>query len=90
MFFIRKFAYSNSRVVSLRVHMFSSRNKRLFLVTLRQINYSFSCLQCPSMYAEVDEKTGETIQISKPIPLPALNVSHQITPYGQCMLKCVQ
>lgn len=27
------------------------------------------------MYAEVDEKTGDTIQITKPIPLPALNVS---------------
>lgn len=40
-----------------------------------QINYSFSCLQCPNMYAEVDEKTGDTIQITKPIPLPALNVS---------------
>ena len=26
------------------------------------------------MYAQVDEKTGETIQITKPIPLPALNV----------------
>lgn len=26
------------------------------------------------MYADVDEKTGETLQITKPIPLPALNV----------------
>lgn len=26
------------------------------------------------MYAQMDEKTGETIQIFEPIPLPALNV----------------
>nr|CAD7261854.1 unnamed protein product [Timema shepardi] len=39
------------------------------------IKYSFTCLQSPSMYAQMDEKTGEAIVISKPIPLPALNVS---------------
>lgn len=33
-----------------------------------------ACLQCPTMYAQMDEKTGEAVQISKPIPLPALNV----------------
>nr|CAD7395370.1 unnamed protein product [Timema cristinae] len=37
------------------------------------IKYSFTCLQSPSMYAQMDEKTGEAIVISKPIPLPALN-----------------
>ncbi|XP_031632673.1 transient receptor potential cation channel subfamily A member 1 isoform X3 [Contarinia nasturtii] len=37
------------------------------------IKYSLSCLQCPTMYAQMDEKTGEAVQISKPIPLPALN-----------------
>lgn len=41
-----------------------------------QIKYSLSCLQCPTMYAQMDEKTGEAVQISKPIPLPALNVRH--------------
>ncbi|GAB0086812.1 transient receptor potential cation channel subfamily A member 1 [Sergentomyia squamirostris] len=42
------------------------------------IKYSFSTLQCPMMYAQMDEKTGNAVQISKPIPLPALNamVSH--------------
>lgn len=39
-----------------------------------QIKYSMACLQCPTMYAQMDEKTGEAVQISKPIPLPALNV----------------
>lgn len=39
-----------------------------------QIKYSFSCLQCPSIYAQVDERTGEAVAISEPIPLPALNV----------------
>lgn len=33
-----------------------------------------ACLQCPTMYAQMDGKTGEAVQISKPIPLPALNV----------------
>ncbi|KAL0280245.1 UNVERIFIED_CONTAM: hypothetical protein PYX00_001595 [Menopon gallinae] len=37
------------------------------------IKYHFSCLQCPKLYAQVDEKTGETLAISNPIPLPALN-----------------
>ncbi|EDS35492.1 conserved hypothetical protein [Culex quinquefasciatus] len=37
------------------------------------IKYSFSCLQCPTMYAQMDSRTGEAVQISKPIPLPALN-----------------
>lgn len=40
-----------------------------------------SCLQCPTMYAEMDEKTGEAVQISKPIPLPALNVSRRMHTY---------
>lgn len=39
-----------------------------------QIKYSLSCLQCPTLYAQMDEKSGEAVQISKPIPLPALNV----------------
>lgn len=39
-----------------------------------QIKYSMACLQCPTIYAQMDEKTGEAVQISKPIPLPALNV----------------
>jgi len=26
------------------------------------------------MYAQMDEKTGEAVEITKPIPLPALNV----------------
>uniref|UniRef100_A0A182VA82 Uncharacterized protein n=1 Tax=Anopheles merus TaxID=30066 RepID=A0A182VA82_ANOME len=39
------------------------------------IRYSFSCLQCPALYAQMDARTGEAVQISKPIPLPALNVS---------------
>ncbi|KAK6626900.1 Transient receptor putative cation channel subfamily A member 1 [Polyplax serrata] len=38
-----------------------------------QVKYHFSCLQCPKIYAQVDEKTGETLTISNPIPLPALN-----------------
>nr|XP_029722327.1 transient receptor potential cation channel subfamily A member 1-like isoform X1 [Aedes albopictus] len=37
------------------------------------IKYCFSCLQCPTMYAQMDSRTGEAVQISKPIPLPALN-----------------
>ncbi|XP_065074384.1 transient receptor potential cation channel subfamily A member 1 isoform X2 [Ochlerotatus camptorhynchus] len=37
------------------------------------ITYCFSCLQCPTMYAQMDSRTGEAVQISKPIPLPALN-----------------
>ncbi|XP_055707282.1 transient receptor potential cation channel subfamily A member 1 isoform X3 [Phlebotomus papatasi] len=42
------------------------------------IKYCFKTLQCPMMYAQMDEKTGNAVQISKPIPLPALNamVSH--------------
>ncbi|XP_071050717.1 transient receptor potential cation channel subfamily A member 1 isoform X2 [Onthophagus taurus] len=42
------------------------------------IKYSFSCLQCPQFYADMDGKTGEALNISTPIPLPALNamVSH--------------
>ncbi|EEB19608.1 conserved hypothetical protein [Pediculus humanus corporis] len=42
------------------------------------VKYHFSCLQCPTIYAQVDEKTGETLTITNPIPLPALNamVSH--------------
>lgn len=43
-----------------------------------QIKYSLSCLQCPQMYAQMDEKTGEAIQISNPIPLPALNVRNAL------------
>ncbi|KAF5301244.1 hypothetical protein FQR65_LT00944 [Abscondita terminalis] len=37
------------------------------------IKYSFSCLECPEFYANMDGKTGEALSISKPIPLPALN-----------------
>ena len=40
-----------------------------------QVKYHFSCLQCPTIYAQVDEKTGETLTITNPIPLPALNVN---------------
>ena len=40
-----------------------------------QIKYSFSCLQCLQFYADMDQKTGDALNISKPIPLPALNVS---------------
>ncbi|XP_046808710.1 transient receptor potential cation channel subfamily A member 1 isoform X1 [Lucilia cuprina] len=37
------------------------------------IHYSFSFLQCPFMFAKLDEKTGEPIQQQHNIPLPALN-----------------
>ncbi|XP_017862100.1 PREDICTED: transient receptor potential cation channel subfamily A member 1 isoform X4 [Drosophila arizonae] len=37
------------------------------------IKYSFAFLQCPYMFAKIDEKTGEPIMTSNPIPLPALN-----------------
>ncbi|KAH8306988.1 hypothetical protein KR044_002213 [Drosophila immigrans] len=37
------------------------------------IRYSFAFLQCPFMFAKIDEKTGEPIMTSNPIPLPALN-----------------
>nr|WMY99264.1 transient receptor potential A1 [Bemisia tabaci] len=37
------------------------------------IKYNFSCLESSRMYAQVDQKTGEALTISKPIPLPALN-----------------
>ncbi|XP_041448534.1 transient receptor potential cation channel subfamily A member 1 isoform X2 [Drosophila obscura] len=37
------------------------------------IKYSFAFLQCPFMYAKIDEKTGEPIMTTNPIPLPALN-----------------
>ncbi|XP_018323110.1 transient receptor potential cation channel subfamily A member 1 [Agrilus planipennis] len=42
------------------------------------ITYSFSCFECPQFYADMDGKTGEAVNISQPIPLPALNamVSH--------------
>lgn len=36
------------------------------------------------MYADVDEKTGETLQITKPIPLPALNVRHSHFSWIDC------
>ncbi|XP_055299666.1 transient receptor potential cation channel subfamily A member 1 isoform X2 [Sitodiplosis mosellana] len=45
------------------------------------IKYSLSCLQCPTMYAQMDEKTGEALQISKPIPLPALNIKYNFHSY---------
>ncbi|CAD7082067.1 unnamed protein product [Hermetia illucens] len=45
------------------------------------IKYSFSCLQCPSIYAQVDERTGEAVAISEPIPLPALNIKYSFWPY---------
>ncbi|XP_041563932.1 transient receptor potential cation channel subfamily A member 1 isoform X3 [Drosophila elegans] len=37
------------------------------------IKYSFAFLQCPYMFAKIDEKTGESITTASPIPLPALN-----------------
>ncbi|XP_065161233.1 transient receptor potential cation channel subfamily A member 1 isoform X2 [Atheta coriaria] len=37
------------------------------------IKYSFSCLQCPQFYAEMDGKPGSAFNVAKPIPLPALN-----------------
>ncbi|XP_045463564.1 transient receptor potential cation channel subfamily A member 1 isoform X3 [Harmonia axyridis] len=42
------------------------------------IKYNFQCLQCPEFYADMDGKTGEALNIYRPIPLPALNamVSH--------------
>ena len=30
------------------------------------------------MYAQMDEKTGDALNISEPIPLPALNVSRLV------------
>ncbi|XP_068082099.1 transient receptor potential cation channel subfamily A member 1 [Anabrus simplex] len=45
------------------------------------IKYSFTCLQCPSMYAQMDQRTGELLLISKPIPLPALNISYNFCNY---------
>lgn len=52
---------------------------------LTQINYSFSCLQCPTIYAQMDEKTGDAKEITKAIPLPALNVREQDT--KQCLIN---
>ncbi|XP_067644879.1 transient receptor potential cation channel subfamily A member 1 [Eurosta solidaginis] len=37
------------------------------------IKYSFSYLQCPFMFAKMDEKTGESIMQTNPTQLPALN-----------------
>ncbi|XP_030385456.1 transient receptor potential cation channel subfamily A member 1 isoform X3 [Scaptodrosophila lebanonensis] len=37
------------------------------------IKYSFAFLQCPFMFAKLDDKTGEPIMTSNPTPLPALN-----------------
>ncbi|XP_053675930.1 transient receptor potential cation channel subfamily A member 1 [Anopheles nili] len=45
------------------------------------IRYSFSCLQCPALYAQMDARTGEAVQISKPIPLPALNIKYSFSAY---------
>ncbi|XP_052892549.1 transient receptor potential cation channel subfamily A member 1 [Anopheles moucheti] len=45
------------------------------------IRYSFSCLQCPALYAQMDARTGEAVQISKPIPLPALNIKYSFHAY---------
>ncbi|XP_075228695.1 transient receptor potential cation channel A1 [Lycorma delicatula] len=47
------------------------------------IKYNFSCLQCPRMYAQMDQKTGEALTIQKPIPLPALNIKYNFQ-YYQC------
>lgn len=49
-----------------------------------QINYSFSCLQCPTIYAQMDEKTGDAMEITEAIPLPALNVRICDTEYRYC------
>jgi hypothetical protein len=35
------------------------------------------------MYAQMDQRTGEALLISKPIPLPALNVSEVINVTAQ-------
>lgn len=32
-------------------------------------------MQCVILYAQMDEKTGDAMEITKAIPLPALNVS---------------
>ncbi|XP_049946410.1 transient receptor potential cation channel subfamily A member 1 [Schistocerca serialis cubense] len=45
------------------------------------IKYNFSCLKCPSVYAQVDEKTGDALLISKPIPLSALNIKYNFEYY---------
>ncbi|KAG8311698.1 Transient receptor putative cation channel sub A member 1 [Homalodisca vitripennis] len=45
------------------------------------IKYSFSCLQCPRLYAQMDQKTGEALTISKAIPLPALNIKYSFDYY---------
>ncbi|XP_062137256.1 transient receptor potential cation channel subfamily A member 1 isoform X7 [Drosophila sulfurigaster albostrigata] len=45
------------------------------------IRYSFAFLQCPFMFAKIDEKTGEPIMTSNPIPLPALNIKYSFGPY---------
>lgn len=54
--------------------LFDGHSKLIYI----QIKYSLTCLQCPTMYAQMDEKTGEAVVISKPIPLPALNVRYRV------------
>ncbi|XP_060520037.1 transient receptor potential cation channel subfamily A member 1 isoform X2 [Cylas formicarius] len=44
---------------------------------LFSIKYNFSCLQCSPLIEDIDEKTGEKVVISKPVPLPALNAMVQ-------------
>lgn len=39
------------------------------------------------MYAQMDEKTGEALQISKAIPLPALNVRRRIELHFKAVLS---
>uniref|UniRef100_A0A1B0CK24 Transient receptor potential cation channel subfamily A member 1 n=3 Tax=Lutzomyia longipalpis TaxID=7200 RepID=A0A1B0CK24_LUTLO len=51
------------------------------------IKYCFSTLQCPMMYAQMDEKTGNAVQISKPIPLPALNIKYSFSAYQKSQAK---
>lgn len=58
--------------VTCRTH--SKSETKYFNRTMLQVKYSFSCLHCPRLYAEMDEKTGDALMISEPIPLPALNV----------------
>ncbi|KAI8118790.1 Transient receptor potential cation channel subfamily A member 1 [Lucilia cuprina] len=50
------------------------------IAAMPKIHYSFSFLQCPFMFAKLDEKTGEPIQQQHNIPLPALNIKYSFYP----------
>lgn len=44
-----------------------------------QIKYNFDCLRCPNFFNQiVVEKLGNAVAISKPVPLPAMNVSCEL------------